>query len=95
VTTPSDPSSADHHPDARSREQIEEEIEATRRQLGETVDQLSERLDVKSRIKAEAQHRREQLAAEMQRRPAVPAAVAAGVVLLTTLVVWRRRRRRG
>ncbi|HET8604445.1 MAG TPA: DUF3618 domain-containing protein [Marmoricola sp.] len=93
MTTPSERSTVDAGNGTRSKEEIEAEIEQTRQQLGETVDALSQKLDVKTRLKEQAQHRREQVTREVQQRPAVPAAVAAGVVLLTALVVWRRRRK--
>lgn len=51
---------------SRSKEEIEADIEATRAQLGQTVDALSQRLDVKARLKAEAQLRRERAARQLQ-----------------------------
>ena len=94
MTTPSDQPVVDAAGNgARSKDEIEAEIQRTRQQLGETVDALSQKLDVKSRLKDEAQHRREQVTREVQQRPVVPVALAAGVVLLTTLLVRRRRRK--
>lgn len=65
----------------RTPEQIEADIEAQREQLAATVDQLSHKLDVKSRMTTDAG----------RPRPAVLAA-AAGTVLVVAALVWRRRR---
>lgn len=105
MTTPSDgpvrqPASTSNG--ARSKEEIEADIERTRQQLGETVDALSHKLDVKSRLREQAEHGRERAVHELhvrrrqaQQQPAVPVAVVTAVVLLTTLAVWRSRRRKG
>ena len=75
-------------PVAGSREAIEADIAAARADLGETVDALSRKLDVKSRVRARAS----ETAGQVRREPVVPAAVLAGVLLVVGLVVWRRRR---
>ncbi len=72
---------------ARTRDAVEADIEATRAHLGETVDALSRKLDVKSRIRAKLH----QTAAQVRREPAVPSAALVGTVLVVALVVWRRR----
>ncbi len=99
MTTPPEepvvePGTADTSTEPRSKDQIEADIAATREQLGNTVDALSHRLDVKSRLKEQAQEGREQAVRRMQEQPAIPIAAAAGAVLLLALTVWRRRRRR-
>lgn len=101
MTTPSDQpivepgTAASDGSRSRSKEQIEADIEATRVQLGQTVDELSHRLDVKSRLKEQVQAGREQATRQLQEQPAIPIAAAAGVVLLMAMMVWRRRRKRG
>jgi hypothetical protein len=83
--------------------QLKEEIERTREQLGETVGELAARLDVKSRVRAQASEltgrarnvavtMREQAAATRAKTGAVPWVVAAGTVALVVaeLVIWRR-----
>ncbi|HET8561540.1 MAG TPA: DUF3618 domain-containing protein [Marmoricola sp.] len=90
MTTPSDhPDPATSTNGTRSKEEIEADIARTRQQLGETVDALSQKLDVKSRLKERAKQGREQAA----EAPVVPIAVVAGVVLLATLLVRRRRKK--
>ena len=69
------------------REAIEADIEATRADLGDTVDALSRKLDVKSRVSAKAAD----TTGRVRREPVVPAAVLAGALLALALVVWRRR----
>jgi ElaB/YqjD/DUF883 family membrane-anchored ribosome-binding protein len=77
-TTPNDPDA------------IKAEIEATREQLGRTVDELSHRLDVPERAK-EGAYRARDTAVETYREnpPAVIGAGAGGAALLG-LLVWRR-----
>jgi len=101
VTTPSDQpivkpgTTAPDGSGPRSKEQIEADIEATRVQLGNTVDQLSHRLDVKSRLQEQVQAGRERATRHLQEQPAIPIAAAAGAVLLVALIVWRRHGKKG
>ena len=85
--------------------QLAAEIERTRERLGETVEALAAKVDVKARaqekanqltarVKAKAR-RAGKTAKQMRQRP-VPLAVsagAAGVAVLAMLLVMRRRRR--
>lgn len=66
-------------------EQIEAEIEATRERLGETVEALGAKADVKGRVSHRAQSVRE------RHSTALLAGVGA-LVLVVGVVVWRRRR---
>jgi hypothetical protein len=61
-----------------SKEQLEAEIRELRLEVGETVEALTERLDVKARMQEKARH-----------VPRVPIAVLA--VALVALVVWKKR----
>ena len=72
---------------ARTKEQIEADLEATREHLSETVDALGHKLDVKSRS-------REKIVG-LQREHGRELGLAAGVavILVTVLLVHRRRRR--
>lgn len=92
ATTPYDENLTSTSPSA-TKDELEREIALTRAQLGETVEALSERLDVGSRAKASvsrtATRTREALQGNAARSAAVGAAVLASVV---GLVVWRRRR---
>ena len=81
MTAPNDP------------EQIQAEIEATRAQLGRTVDELSARLDVPARAKEKAA-RAKDTAVETYREspPAVIGAAVALAGLVLGVIILRRRR---
>jgi type VI protein secretion system component VasF len=68
-------------------EQLRREIERTRTELGETVEALSHKADVKAHARAKA----EQVKTLAQDNPAVP--FAAGLVV-AIVVLWLIRRRR-
>jgi Protein of unknown function (DUF3618) len=72
---------------------IQAEIEATREQLGRTVDELAHRLDVPGRAKENALRARD-TAVETYREspPAVIGALAVLVAVVVGIVVWRRKR---
>jgi Protein of unknown function (DUF3618) len=72
--------------ESKDPEQIREEIEETRRELGDTVEALAAKADVK----AHAHRRIERTKASVRANPA-PLAVAG--VCLAALVVWRVARR--
>ena len=70
-------------------EELQQEIEQTRRQLGQTVDELAAKTDVKARARAKATEvsgrvRQSQL---VQRR--WPLALAAGVLIAGSVAAWR------
>jgi ElaB/YqjD/DUF883 family membrane-anchored ribosome-binding protein len=73
--------------------QIQAEIEATREQLGRTVDELSARLDVPARAR-ESAARAKDTAVETYREspPLVIGAAVALVGLVAGLVILRRKR---
>lgn len=82
-------------------EDIEADIEQTRAELGQTVQALSSKLDVKERTKQKAADTKERVVekADTLRHTAtdnpsrtVPIAVAAVLALLAGIVIWRRRR---
>ena len=78
----------------------EQEIERTREHLGETIDELAGKADMKARVRARAagvkarvgdasdRIRQSQM---LQRR--WPVAVAAGVLIAGSVIVWRRRKK--
>ncbi len=74
-------------------DQIQAEIEATRAQLGRTVDELSARLDVPARAR-ESAARATDTAVETYREspPAVIGAAIALVGLVAGVVILRRKR---
>jgi len=65
-------------------DEIEKQIERTREELGDTVDALADRLDVKARVT----HTLEKTKGRMP----VMLLCAAGIAGLGALVIWRRRR---
>ena len=81
-------------PDPTDPDVIKADIEATRAQLGRTVDELSNRLDVPARAKERVARTRDTAVETYRESP--PAVVGAGAALagLVGLVVWRRRRNR-
>ncbi|WP_341230428.1 DUF3618 domain-containing protein [Nocardioides salarius] len=66
-------------------EQIEAEIEAARQRLGETVEALGAKTDVKGRVSHRAQSVRD------QHGTALLAGGIGALVLVVGVVVWRRR----
>ena len=80
-------SSTEHRePGQPTTEELHAEIEETRRHLGETVDALSEKLDVKHRATRRLEKVRREHGSELL-------AVVGGVGLAAVAVVlWRRRR---
>jgi len=80
--------------------EIQRDIEATRDELGHTVEELTDRLDVKKQAqqrmdeaKHEAQQRLEYAKQNARENPQLPAIVIAGVLALLVTALWRRRRR--
>jgi transcription initiation factor TFIIIB Brf1 subunit/transcription initiation factor TFIIB len=74
-----------------SRPEIEQEIERTRQRLGETVEELAAKADVKARVrdKTVGLSRRARQSQVVQRRWPL-AVAAAGLVIAAAF--WRRRR---
>lgn len=79
-------------------EDLEADIEATRKELGETVQALSDKLDVKERAREKATETKERAVHRAQevshddrfQRGAIVAAVV--TVAVVGLILWRRRR---
>ena len=83
-----------------STAEIQQEIDRTRERLGETVDELAARADVKARARAKAAEmkaRAAEVSGRVRQSQAVqrrwPAAVAAGALVAgAAVLIWRRRR---
>ena len=75
-------------PTQQTPEELRREIERTRRELGETVDALSHKADVKEQARLKKEEVREQVS----QNPAPLAAVAGGIVALLLLLRLIRRR---
>jgi MYXO-CTERM domain-containing protein len=69
-------------------EQLRREIERTRTELGQTVEALSHKADVK----AQARQKAELVKARTQDKPVVPLAVGIGAAIVGLLLLRRRRR---
>ena len=82
-STPAD--AAPNDPDA-----IKAEIEATREQLGRTVDELSHRPDVPERAKEGAYRARDTAVETYRENPPAVIGAGAGAAGLLGLLVWRR-----
>ncbi|HEY7051068.1 MAG TPA: DUF3618 domain-containing protein [Mycobacterium sp.] len=65
---------------------IRADIEQTRHQLGQTVESLTEKMNVKQQARYKAAELREKTP------PAVPIGVLVAVAAVVGLVIWRRRR---
>lgn len=79
--------------DPRTPEQLEAEIEAQRHELARTVDQLTAKLDVKSRTQAKVADVRDRATTEDGKpRTEVLAAAGSLVAMITVLLIWRLRR---
>jgi MYXO-CTERM domain-containing protein len=72
----------------QSTEQLRREIERTRAELGQTVEALSHKADVK----AHARQKAELVKARAQDKPVVPLAVGIGVAVVGLFLLRRRRR---
>ena len=81
-------------PAATDPDAIRADIEATREQLGRTVDELSNRLDVPARARERVARTKDTAVETYRESP--PAVVGAGAALagIVGLVLWRRRRAR-
>jgi hypothetical protein len=76
-----------------TREQLEADIAATREQLGETVESLGHKMDVKGRARDSASAAADRVKGHVTSRPAVPIGlVVAAVAVGAAVVLWRRRR---
>src|SRR3712207_9358280 len=67
------------------------DIEATREQLGRTVDELSHRLDVPERARESAYRARDTAVETYRESPPAGIGAGAGVAALPGLLRWRRR----
>ena len=87
------------HPDEpgaqqqKTPEQLEAEIVQQREQLADTVDQLTAKLDVKSRAQDKVSALKDSATTDSGRpRPEVLGAAGSLVAMAVVLLLWRRRR---
>jgi hypothetical protein len=83
----------------QNTEQLRREIERTRAELGETVEALSHKADVKAQARAKAEQAKVQARekaelarSQVQQNPAVPLAAGIGVAIVALWMIRRRRR---
>ena len=83
------------------QERLRREIEQTRSELGETVEALSHKADVKAQARQRAEqaktevremveHAKTEVRQQVDQRPAVPVAVGVGVALVALWLIRRR-----
>ena len=88
MSTPDDTGSGK----SQTPEQIEAEIAAQREQLADTVDQLTAKLDVKSRAQQKAAEVKDRATTDSGKpRPEVLGAAGSLVAMALVLLWWRRR----
>ena len=71
---------------------IKAEIDATREQLGRTVDEIAARLDVRSRAEEKLLRARDTVVETYRESPPVALGVMALLVTVVGVVIWRRKR---
>jgi uncharacterized protein DUF3618 len=91
------------------KEQLQKDVERTRRELGETVEALAHKADVPGRVKQQAHETKvrvtaatneaidslpEPVAEQVEKARRHPAAIAA-VLIALVLVIWKLSRRNG
>jgi hypothetical protein len=83
----------------KTPEELRGEIEETREHLGETVEQLAAKADVKARAHEKVEERKqaardkaEHVKTEVKSKPQIPAGIVGAAVVVVALVVWRNRR---
>ena len=73
-----------------SADELRQEIEQTRQRLGETVDELAAKADLKARLRAKAAEVSARQS-QMVRRHWPDAVTACGLVIMA-VAIWQRRR---
>lgn len=92
MSTPEDQSSQNGSSGGQTPEEIQAEIETQRVQLAHTVDQLGEKLDVKSRARDKAQELRDRATTDTGApRPELLVAAGSFVAVFLAVAWWRRR----
>jgi Protein of unknown function (DUF3618) len=74
-------------------QELEQEIERTREHLGETIDELAGKADMKARARARAAEVSDRVRGSQLVQRRWPMAVAAGVLIAGSVIIRRRRKR--
>ena len=72
--------------------ELEQGIERTREHLGETIDELAGKADMKARARARAADVSDRVRQSQVLQRRWPVAVAVGVLIAGSVIIWRRRR---
>jgi hypothetical protein len=75
-------------------DELEQGIEHTREHLGETIDELAGKADMKARARARAADVSDRVRQSQVLQRRWPVAVVAGVLIAGSVIIWRRRRNR-
>jgi hypothetical protein len=75
-------------------DELEQGIERTREHLGETIDELAGKADMKARARARAADVSDRVRQSQVLQRRWPVAVVAGVLIAGSVIIWRRRRNR-
>ncbi len=73
-------------------QELEQGIEWTREHLGETIDELAGRADMKARARARAAELSDRIRQSQALQRRWPLAVAVGVLIAGTVIIRRRKR---
>jgi Protein of unknown function (DUF3618) len=75
-------------------DELEQGIERTREHLGETIEELAGKADMKARARARAADVSDRVRQSQVLQRRWPVAVVAGVLIAGSVIIWRRRRNR-
>ena len=70
-------------------EDLQADIEKTREQLGETVEALSAKLDVKAHVKSSAEHTKDRAVASVSSN--WPVLVGFATAAIVAAIIWKKR----
>jgi ElaB/YqjD/DUF883 family membrane-anchored ribosome-binding protein len=75
----------------QNTEELRREIQQTRAELGETVEALSHKADVKTQAREKVEHAKANVQAQAREKPVGPIVAGVAVALVALLLIRRRR----